>query len=1247
MKNLSIKVKLILLFILIKIIPLLLISYIAYKGAVKLEEYLQNSTRFLYNKNKEIILNTANESIEDSIKNLDKKSQLALERLSFEIAQKVASFLYERDKDILFLSKMEPNKNTIENFYLNKTKEIIVHENYIYNDKTNTWESTALPTKHKDEKLIASLKDNEKEFNYTNPIKFTKKNIPIYKEINYFSLNGKEIFKVSQINQNLLDISKKENTYIGSENYFSKIQNLKKGEIYVSEVIGEQLYSKIIGDFTKEKAKKAKIDFEPQNYAYAGKENPVGKEFEGIIRFVTPIYKNENKIAYISLALDHKHIMQFTDTVNPTSSNPTQNISDASKGNYAFMWDHKGKNISHPRDYFIVGYDKNTGKLAMPWLSKDIADKFYSSKKDINEFLSSYPTFEKQTLKKKPNIKQLKEKGNISLDCRYLNFAPQCKGWMQVTEDGGYGSFIIYWSKVWKLTTAAAIPYYTGDYANTKRGFGFITIGANVNEFHQAANETKNNVNKILRYQTEQMKEIVDDNTAEVEEFISSLINELSIFTLIMVALIIAIAIWMSNYISSKIQNLLIGTKRFANNDFDHKIKVSSNDEIGNLENSFNEMTCKIKVLIEEQKQLNLHLEEKVNEKTKQLVLINQSLEEQIDQRTQSLKKALENTKKADEAKSIFLANMSHEIRTPLNAIIGFSDILCKSKSLDIHGVKQARIIQSSANSLLSIINDILDISKIESGNFDITIDNTDLYFISEHVVELFSKNAIEKNLKLIFNIDHKIPMCILSDGVRIRQVLSNLLSNAIKFTPEHGKVELNISLLNISEAKATISFEVKDTGIGIPNDKLDNIFKPFIQVDHKSTREFEGTGLGLSICSHIIQALDSKINVKSSIGLGTIFSFDLTFDICDDSIHTNKNYLHHLNFKVENTDNDLYHYIKRYLSIFGTININKSSSNDIFVFNFNKNSNLDELRKAHKDNPILILFEYEEDLESFSLNSNEQGLALPFYASKVNDALQELQKKSSSVPSIQEESLGESFIGNILVAEDNLANQELISYILQSFNLNYTIKPNGWETLEEFISNHESYDLVLMDINMPVMDGIEAFNKIREYEKNNALGNIPIIALTANAIKGDREKFLNLGMNEYLSKPVNTNELVSLFSKFLKKKDINLSLLQDDSNSTDDNSQDILSVDIDIQKVVNKLGVSQNIAIMIIEKFKKEIHKDLDELESFIQAKDSSNIISKAHYIKNSCLNLALDDICSSLQLLESENVSIEKKFT
>ena len=468
MKNVTIKVKLILLFILIKIIPLLFITFIAYKGVVKLETYLSESTRFLFNENKEIILNTANASIKDSIKNLDKKSQLSLERLSFEIATNVSNFLYERDKDILFLSNINLNESTLKEFYKNKVRDIITHEKYIYNDKTNSWESSNFPNKKLRENTNATLKDNEKEFSYSDPLNFIKKSIPIYKEVSYFDLKGKEKFKVSQINENLLDLSNKKNTYINSETYFNEIKNLKKGEIYVSNVIGEYVGSKVIGPFTKEKAKKMKIDFEPEKYAYAGKENPVGKEFEGIIRFITPVYKNNKKQGFISLALDHKHIMQFTDTSNPVGTNAIQNISDASNGNYAFMWSYEGKNISHPRDYFIVGYDKETGKEVMPWISSDIAEKFKNSNQDINTFLKNYPTFEEQTLKKKPNIPQLVKDGNIALDCRYLNFAPQCEGWMQVTENGGYGSFIIYWSKVWKLTTAATIPYYTGQYKNSK-----------------------------------------------------------------------------------------------------------------------------------------------------------------------------------------------------------------------------------------------------------------------------------------------------------------------------------------------------------------------------------------------------------------------------------------------------------------------------------------------------------------------------------------------------------------------------------------------------------------------------------------------------------------------------------------------------------------------------------------------------------------------------------------------------------
>ena len=1125
MQNVTIKVKLILLFIIIKIIPLLLISYIAYEGVVKLEAYLSKSTRYLFNENKEIVLNTANQSIEDSIKNLDKKSQIALERLSFEIAKNVSNFLYERDKDLLFLSKINLNQKTLNSFYKSKTRDIIVHDDYIYDEKNHTWISKNSIKKPQRENEKASLKDNEKEFNFTDPISFKTKNIPIYKEISYFDLSGKEKFKTSQINKKLLNVSKKTNTYINSESYFNEIKKLKKGEIYVSDVIGEYVGTKVIGPFTKQKAEKSKIEFEPEKYAYAGKENPVGKKFEGIIRFITPVYKNNKKIAYISLALDHEHIMQFTDTSNPVGTIATQNISNASNGNYAFMWDYEGKNISHPRDYFIMGYDKTTGKKIMPWLSSDIAKKFETSNLEINEFLKSYPIFEEQSLKKKPNIKQLLQDGNIALDCRYLNFAPQCEGWMQLTENGGYGSFVIYWSKVWKLTTAAAIPYYTGKYKNSKRGFGFVTIGANVDEFHAAANETKRNVTKILNKQTVQMKGIIDENKEEVDSFITSLINELTFVTAIMLFLIILIAIWLSKYITSRVDKLLIGTKKFANNELDYRIDVTTNDEIGNLENSFNNMASEIKNLISKQNDLNEHLEEKVDEKTKELTKINQNLEEEINKRTESLREALVKAQNADRVKTTFLANMSHEIRTPLNSIIGFSQVLSQSSDLTSKNNKYASIIESSAKSLLGIINDILDISKIESGNFEISLKETNIDEIGEHVFELFNNRALDKKIELDFSIDENIPSCVLSDGIRIRQVLSNFISNAIKFTPELGKIDFKISLIEEKEKNAKIRFLVKDSGIGIPEDKVDNIFQPFIQVDNESNRQYEGTGLGLSICSHIIESLDSKVHVESSIGNGSTFWFDLELEVC----------------------------------------------------------------------------------------SSTRG---------------KKKKKSTSATS--------SFNANILVAEDNPANQELIKYILESLGVTFTIASNGKEAVDLFIEKN-NFDLILMDINMPLLDGISAFKQITAYEKENNLKHTPVSALTANAIKGDKEKFLELGMDYYLSKPIDINNLKEFFSIFLENKE------EDTENTKEEIKQDNIEK-VSAASVAKNLGLPEAIGEKLLNKFKADIIKDLDELQAFIEEENHKEIKQKAHYIKNSCLNIGLSLAVNILQELES-NSSSQKK--
>jgi signal transduction histidine kinase/CheY-like chemotaxis protein/HPt (histidine-containing phosphotransfer) domain-containing protein len=1195
LKNITIKTKLILLFILIKIIPLLIIVFIAYEGVLKLEEYLQDSTKYMFNENKEIILNTANASIEDSVKNLDKKSQLALERLSFEIAQNVANFLYERDKDILFLSNIPLNQKILEEFYKNKNKDIIVHGKYDYDDATNSWKSEEPLKRIERTKTTANLVDNEKEFNYTDPLILKYKPLPLYKEINYFDLTGKELLKVSQINKNLVDVSKQKNTYINSETYFEEIKKLKKGEIYVSDVIGEYIPSKIIGTFTKEKAQKAGIKFEPQNYGYAGAENPVGKEFEGIIRFITPIYKNNKKVGFISLALDHKHIMQFTDTSNPTSVDALQDISDASKGNYAFMWDYEGRNISHARDYFIVGFDKKTGKRVMPWLSSDLAQKYKSSNKEINDFLNTYPKFEEQSLKKKPNIAQLKSDGNIALDCRYLNFAPQCEGWMQLTQNGGYGSFVIYWSKVWKLTTAAAIPYYTGKYGQSKRGFGFVTIGANVDEFHSAANETRNNINSILKVQTSKMAEAVNDNKTEIEAFIHALINELSVVTFVMILLIIGIAIWMSKYITSKIENLLIGTQKFANNELDYKIKITSNDEIGNLEKSFNTMTSQIKDLITSQ---NI---------------------------------ALEKAKKADEAKSTFLANISHEIRTPLNAIIGFSEVLSNSNELDTKSLKYAGIIQTSANSLLSIINDILDISKIENGNFEIKKEPMNLKIITEEVTELFSKKAYEKSISLILNLEGNVPYKILSDSLRIKQVLSNLLSNAIKFTPENGEITLNILLIEQNSAKAKIRFEVIDTGIGIEKEKQNTVFKPFMQIDHKANRAFEGTGLGLSISSHIVEALNSKILLESEINKGSKFYFEVEFDIYEKN--KNEETLD-LKFYVTNKDEKLFLHLKTYLLNFGTISYNIEECDTVICSDIKSKEDLERLRTQVIDKPILILLKNDKILD-LTLEKNEKILSLPYYGTKIKEILQNITKDSNITLDKKVET--KNFSGKVLIAEDNKTNQELISHLMTDLNLDYEIKDNGLEAYEAYKQN--KYDLVLMDINMPVLDGIESFKKIRAYENENNLKATPVIAITANAIKGDKERFLELGMDAYLSKPINSEKLHDILQKYLNTT--NKPTIQKKENT----NKEVLQITLSIEKIQAKIGISENVAKMILEKFKKDILNDLKELERYIDEDKKEDIKQKAHYIKNSTLNVALDEISTQLQKLENvEELSKEE---
>jgi signal transduction histidine kinase len=815
LKNFGIKLKLIIIFIVIKLIPLFILLYIIFIGINEVKDYYNNNTKTIFKNNKKLLKTTTNNAINDSIVALDKISQESLEKQSVLLAQNIADFLYERDKDILFLSRifLKNNEQQILNsFFQIKRKEILVHDDYLYDNNKHQWYPENLLTK-KDTKIEQSsvvLRDNKKEFNKVKSRTFKTKNIPIYKEIVFLNLNGKEMYKKSNIEAYKFDISKKENTYLKAEDYWLKIQNLKEGEIYVSDVIGEYVPSKIIGHFTKEKAKKSGVKFEPKNYAYAGKENPNGKKFEGIIRFVTPVFRNFKKVGYLSFALDHRHIMEFTDTYNPVGEFMKQDIADASTGNYAFMWDWQARNISHPRDYFISGFDAKTGKRIPGWISKNLAEEFAKSKKtDLSDFLSDYPKYHNQSLNEKPNLKQLKNEGSIALDCRYLNFAPQCKGWNDITTTSNYGSFIIYWSEVWKLTTAAVIPYYTGQYKSSNTGFGFVTIGANVDEFHKAANNSKKKLDKTLDIQNKQMDKVLHSNNLKLSNFITMLLNELTFMTIIMVIVIVIIAIFISNYITSKIKNLILGIRQFSKNDFDYKINVTSKDEIGELENSFNLMAQKIKHSIEENKLKDLQL--------------------------------IQKSKMADMGD--MMSSIIHQWKQPLNVISLESSSAVLSSSLGLSDEKEMLKKFNSIEKQTKIMSQTMD----DFGNFfkPTELKKYSVYSVCNDAYKIL--HAIYSNKNIIINIHNINDSMVYGYPNELIQVLINILNNS-RDAILHSNCEIKEIDLDILSDEKNVIIIIKDYAGGIDEKIKNNIFQAYF-----TTKGNNGTGIGLDICKNII----------------------------------------------------------------------------------------------------------------------------------------------------------------------------------------------------------------------------------------------------------------------------------------------------------------------------------------------------------------------------------------------------------